>query len=69
MGNFFKGLRISNSSANKVIYTDENGNLRPSNKTVNDLVTTDVTNDLANRVSTLEGEVSDVGQRLSNING
>ena len=69
MGNFLKRLRMSNTVANKVLTTDENGNLKSSNKNVNDLATTDITNDLAERVTELEASVGDVNERLQDING
>lgn len=69
MGKFLKGLKIANGKTNKVLYTDENGVLKASNKSINDIVTSDITNALDERITDLEGAVEDVGQRLQDING
>ena len=49
--------------------TDNDGVLKSSNKSVEDLATTEVTNALDERITELEGAVEDVGQRLQDING
>ena len=63
MGNFLKRLKIAGSTANN------DGVLKSSNKSVEDLATTEVTNALDERITELEGAVEDVGQRLQDING
>lgn len=69
MGNFLKRLKIAGSTANKILITDNDGVLKSSNKSVEDLATTEVTNALDERITELEGAVEDVGQRLQDING
>ena len=69
MANFFKRLKIANGQAGKVMTVDNDGVLTPSNKNVDDLVDTSVTDALEERISALEGQVEDVGQRLQDING
>ena len=69
MSNFFKNLKIFNSTENKVITTDANGILKSSDKSVDALVTSDVTDALASRVTELENVTTDMGQRLQDING
>ena len=69
MANFFKRLKIANGQAGKVMTVDNDGVLTPSNKNVADLADTATTDALDARVTTLEGAIEDVGQRLQDING
>ena len=69
MGNFLKRLKIANGQAGKVMTVDNDGVLTPSNKNVSDLADTTTTDALDARITTLEGAVEDVGQRLQDING
>ena len=68
MGNFLKRLKIAGSTANKILITDNDGVLKSSNKSVEDLAATEVTNALDERITELEGAVEDVGQTLQDIN-
>lgn len=69
MGNFLKKLKIVNGQEGKVLTTDSDGVLVPSNKNVDDLADVSTTNALDERLTIVEGELSDVSQRLSDING
>ena len=69
MAEFIKDLKIKNGVTNKVLSVDNNGNIVSTDKTVNELVTNDTTDALAERISSLETTTTTMGQRLQDING
>jgi hypothetical protein len=64
-----KGLKVKDAVANKVLTTDENGVMQSSDIDTNNIATLDVTNDLAERVTNLEGDVVELHSKIVDING
>lgn len=69
MANFLKKLKIPNSQAGKLLTTDENGVLVSTNKEVTDVASATDLNNLDERVSELENDMTTVEQQLEEING
>lgn len=64
-----KGLRVKDAVEGKVLTTDSNGVMQSSNKSVDELATSSDISALDNRITALEGSVSELQVKVVDING
>lgn len=69
MSEILRSLKLKDTTSGKVLTTNENGIPVSSDKNVADLVTSDITDSLANRISALEGNVTEAVDLAKEING
>ena len=69
MSEILRNLKLKDTTSGKVLTTNENGIPVSSDKNVADLVTSDITDGLANRISALEGNVETAVDLAKEING
>ena len=64
-----KGLRVKDAVEGRVLTTDSNGVMQSSNKSVDELATSSDISALDNRITALEGSVSELQVKVVDING
>lgn len=69
MSEILRSLKLKDTTSGKILTTNENGIPVSSDKNVADLVTSDITDGLANRISVLEGNVTEAVNLAKEING